>query len=224
VFFSLGGTPYQCSGTVVRAKTKRLVATAGHCVFDQREGGFARNWVFIPAKSGGSEPYGRWTARRLATTSQWADSTRDSNINNDDVRFDVGFATLRKRNGKRLQNVVGARRVAFDLGRDLHFDAFGYPAQDGFSGSEPYVCSSKALGKDGGPPPQATRIDCNMTGGASGGGWIAGGGRLNSVTSYGYECSPVDLDCLINGNPEEDRLFGPYFGAAIRNVYRSERR
>jgi V8-like Glu-specific endopeptidase len=225
VLFSLGGTNYQCSATVIRARNKRLVATAGHCVFDAREGGFARNWMFIPAKDGGSEPFGRWTAKRLATTRQWAQSTRDANINNDDVRFDVAFATMRKRGGRRLQNVVGARGIAFNRGRNgLHFNAFGYPAESPFGGTQPYVCSSNELGTDSGPPPAATRISCDMTGGASGGGWVIGGGRLNSVTSYGYECSPVDLNCLINGNPEEDRLFGPYFGETVKDLYRSQRR
>jgi hypothetical protein len=223
VFFRLGGTSYQCSATAVTSKTRRLVVSAGHCIFDAREGGFANNWMFIPAKDGGSEPFGRWTASRLATTRQWARSTRDGNIANDDVRFDVGFATMRKRHGRRLQNVVGARGIAFN--RDPgHFDAFGYPAEGGFSGTEPYVCSSRNLGSDSGPPPRPTRIDCDMTGGASGGGWVIGGGRVNSVTSYGYECSPIDLDCLINGNPEEDKLFGPYFGETIKDLYRRVRR
>src|SRR5690606_13796409 len=34
VFFTLGGSNYYCSATVVNAKTRRLVVTAGHCAYD----------------------------------------------------------------------------------------------------------------------------------------------------------------------------------------------
>jgi V8-like Glu-specific endopeptidase len=220
VLFSLGGTPYQCSATSVTAKTKRLVMTAGHCVFDAREGGFARNWMFIPGKSGSSEPYGRWTAKRLATTRQWAESTRNNSINDDDVRFDVGFATMQKRKGRRLQSVVGARRIAFNRSPG-HFDAFGYPAQAPFDGSEPYVCSSPNLGRDTGPPPRPMTIDCDMTGGASGGSWISGH-RITSVTSYSYEPSCTIIVC--GPDPDGDRLYGPFLGETIQDLYRSQRR
>lgn len=215
VFLTLDGVDYVCSATVVRARTKRLVVSAGHCVFGF--GQFATNWMFIPGKDGADEPYGRWIAGRLATTPQWQAS--------EDLRYDVGMATMRRRNGKRLQNVVGARGIAFNQGRDLRFRAFGYPAEAPFNGNQLYRCNSPAQGHDQGPPPQPTRIDCDMTGGSSGGGWVMGRGRVNSVISYGYECVITDLLCqVLGGNPEEGKLFGPYFGATIKKLYRSERR
>ena len=209
VVFTLDGLDYVCSGTVVWAKTRRLVVTAGHCVYGF--GQFATNWMFIPGKEGTAEPYGRWTARRIATTTQWRAS--------EDLRYDVGMVTMRARNRKRLQNVVGGRGMAFDRGRSLTFDAFGYPAV-GFSGTQLYRCHSAAEGVDSGPSPAPTRIDCSMTGGSSGGGWVLGNGRVNSVVSYGYEAGCP----IICPNPEEGKLFGPYFGDVIHDLYRSERR
>ena len=44
-------------------------------------------------------------------------------------------------------------------------------------------------------------IDCDMTGGSSGGGWIAGGG-VASVNSYGYSTLP-------------NVMFGPYQGSVV---------
>jgi V8-like Glu-specific endopeptidase len=211
VFFHLPSGNYVCSGTVVRARNKRLVVTAGHCVFG--DGAFADNWMFIPAKNGGSEPFGRWTAARLAAPVQWQGA--------EDVRYDVGMAKIRKR-GRRLQRVVGARGVAFNKGRDLRFNVFGYPAEPPFSGSELWRCDSRAQGTDSGPSPKPTRIDCNMTGGSSGGAWVLGGGRVNSVVSYGYEC-PVPLPPFCD-NSEQGKLFGPYFGTVIERLYRSQRR
>jgi hypothetical protein len=50
------------------------------------------------------------------------------------------------------------------------------------------------------------------------------GDKLNSVVSYGYECGvilPLPIPC---DNPEEGKLFGPYFGDEIKQLYRSQKR
>ena len=49
-------------------------------------------------------------------------------------------------------------------------------------------------------------IDCDMTAGSSGGGWIAGT-TLLSVTSYGYPSS-------------SDHLYGPYMSRSAKSLYR----
>ena len=209
VYYHVPSGDFVCSGTVVRARNKRLVVTAGHCVLDN--GTFADNWMFVPGKEGSAEPYGRWTAKRLAAPVAWQSA--------EDLRYDVGMATMRKRNGKRLQNVVGARGLAFDKGRNLHFDAFGYPARSPFNGGQLWRCSSDSEGPDSAPPPAPTGINCDMTGGSSGGGWIIGGHRVNSVTSYGYD--PL---CPVCPDPDGEKLYGPYFGEVIHDLYRSQRR
>jgi hypothetical protein len=48
-------------------------------------------------------------------------------------------------------------------------------------------------------------IDCDMTGGSSGGGWIAGG-SVTSVNSYGYTTLP-------------NVMFGPYQGSVAQSLY-----
>ena len=75
-----------------------------------------------------------------------------------------------------------------------------------------YRCDSRAQGTDnGGPSPKPTRIDCDMTGGSSAAAaGSSAGEKVNSVVSYGYECTiPIPPLC---DNPEEGKLFGPYFG------------
>jgi V8-like Glu-specific endopeptidase len=49
----------------------RVLATAGHCVFMQKEGGWPRSIDVIPGKFGASEPYGRATATRFASVEGW---------------------------------------------------------------------------------------------------------------------------------------------------------
>ena len=218
VFFTLGGVDYVCSGTAVNAKNKRLVVTAGHCVYST-VGGFASRWVFVPAKDGSQEPFGRWTARSLATTPQWRES--------EDIRYDVGMARVAKRGGRRLQKVVGARGIGFNLDPN-RYHAYGYPAEDPFPGDSLYLCNSPAQGSDQSESrPRPRRIDCDMTGGSSGGGWVVRERVVNSVVSYGYECitDPLDpLGVFPCNNPEDGKLFGPYFGSTVEKLYRSQQR
>ena len=212
VFFTLGALDYVCSGTSVKSDTKSLVVTAGHCIYSQMDG-YASRFVFAPARINGNNPFGRWTAKRLKTTPQWK--------NNENESYDVGMATMHKRNGKKLANVVGKRGIAFNKGRDLRFDVFGYPAESPYNGETMYRCDSPAQGTDNSMPnPEPTRIDCSMTGGSSGGGWVINGENVNSVISYGYECV---IPLPICSNPDEGKLFGPYFGGVIKTLYRSQK-
>ncbi len=215
VFFTLGGLDYVCSGTSTKSKTRSLVVTAGHCTYSEADG-YATNFMFAPAYDDGPSKYGEWTAAKLKATPQWEA--------NENISYDVGMATMQKLNGKKLAKVVGKRGIAFDKGRNVRFDAFGYPAEEPFDGESMYRCDSPAEGSDNGQnKPKPTRIDCNMTGGSSGGGWVVDG-KVNSVVSYGYECGvgplPLPIPC---NNPEEGKLFGPYFGSEIKKLYKSQK-
>ena len=214
VYFTMGALDYVCSGTVITSQIKRLVVTAGHCVYSSTDG-FATNWQFVPAYDDGARPFGRWTATRLATTPQWKAS--------EDIRYDVGMARMAKLNGKRLERVVGARGVGFNLD-PARYHAYGYPAEDPYDGEKLRMCNSRAQGTDeseGNPEPR--RIECDMTGGSSGGGWIVRERLVNSVVSYGYECI-VPIPFFPCNNPEEGKLFGPYFGDTVKKLYRSQQR
>lgn len=51
----------------------RVLATAGHCVFMQKEGGWARSIEVIPARHGGEAPYGRTASERFGSVAGWVD-------------------------------------------------------------------------------------------------------------------------------------------------------
>jgi V8-like Glu-specific endopeptidase len=210
VFLTIPGQgDFECSGTAVRSPSHKLALSAGHCVYDDITRTWATNWIFVPAYDDGTAPFGRWPARKLATTDQWRSG---------DFRYDVGAATLaRNRRDKRIQDVIGARGIVFNRERDKRYVAFGYPAAAPFDGEQPYRCDSRYQGDDQrSAPPRPMRIGCDMTGGASGGGWVIRDRYVASVTSYGYACLP--LLC-----PEPDKLFGPYFGSTIERLYDSIR-
>lgn len=193
-----------CSGTVINSRKRSLVWTAGHCVFASSGGSYVSNWMFVPGFSEHGSPYGEWPAKRLKTTRGWRTSAN--------FRYDLGAAVVAKdAEGRRLQELVGARRIGFDRPRDQSYETYGYPTIDRsteFPGTREYRCISTNAGADAplGSGPATLMIDCDMPAGASGGGWIVGR-RLLSVTSYSYSNDPA-------------HLYGPYLSKAAKALYR----
>jgi hypothetical protein len=196
VFFTDDGLNYVCSGTALLSGNKSVVWTAGHCVNDGANE-FHTNWAFVPAYADGSAPYGSWTARRLLTTTGWATSG--------DFSFDNGAAVVNLNGGRALTDVVGGRNPAFNYTRQQTYAAHGYPAAPPFNGQRLWVCTSPLRYNDTSANPPTMGIDCDMTGGSSGGGWIAGG-SVASVNSYGYSTLP-------------NVMFGPYQGSVSQSLY-----
>jgi hypothetical protein len=196
VFFTDDGLNYVCSGTALLSGNKSVVWTAGHCVHDGTTN-FHTNWSFVPAYADGSRPYGTWTARTLLTTNGWATS--------EDFSFDNGAAVVSTNAGSALTDVVGGRNPSFNYPRQQQYAAHGYPAGPPFNGQRLWRCDSPLVYDDTAANPPTMGIDCDMTGGSSGGGWIAGGG-VASVNSYGYSTLP-------------NVMFGPYQGSVSQSLY-----
>ena len=195
VYFTLGNANYVCSGTATSSTNGDVVTTAGHCV-NEGPGDYATNFAFVPAYWNGDRPYGTWVAETLLTTSQWA--------NQGDFDHDVGFAVMAEQGGQSLTQATGSFPIAFNLGYNLTFDAYGYPAARPYDGQTLWKCSGTATIDTTGSSADH-RLPCTMTGGSSGGGWITGG-KLNSLNSFGYR-------------GEKDVMYGPYFGNTEQAVY-----
>ncbi|WDF40748.1 peptidase [Streptomyces sp. T12] len=202
VFFSYQGRTASCSGNAVTSANKSTVITAGHCV--KLEGAWHTNWVFVPGYHDGQAPYGRWTASKTLSTPQWTAS--------EDINYDVGAAVVAPLDGKLLTDVVGGQGLAFNTGYNLRMYSFGFPAAAPYDGEKFIYCSGTTnrdflLSNDHG-------MNCNMTGGASGGPWFTqfnestGTGLLSSVNSFKYNFLP-------------NRMYGPYFGADAQNLYQT---
>lgn len=192
---------YSCSATVLDTANGRVIFTAGHCVYDSRLGRFAKDLTFVPAYSDGTAPFGTWRWTKLITTRQWV-LAGNSN-------FDYAAIKLEKLNATAIESVVGGRVLQTNVKRRQQYGAFGYPANHG-AGERMWGCLSGYAGKDPRPFRQgraATAMGCDMTAGASGGGWVNAAGRLVSVSSFGYRGQP-------------NVLYGPYLTAAARNIVR----
>jgi hypothetical protein len=196
VFFTDDGLNYVCTGTALLSGNKSVVWTAGNSVHDGATN-FHTNWTFVPAYADGTRPYGTWTARALLTTNGWASSG--------DFSFDNGAAVVSTNAGSALTDVVGGRNIAFNYPRNQQYAAHGYPAGSPFNGQRLWVCNSPLVYDDTSANPPTMGIDCDMTGGSSGGGWIAGG-SVASVNSYGYTTL-------------RNVMFGPYQGSVSQSLY-----
>ncbi|MCL8011764.1 peptidase [Streptomyces sp. AS02] len=202
VFFTYQGRTASCSGNAVTSANKSTVITAGHCV--KLEGAWHTNWVFVPGYHDGQAPYGRWSASKTLSTPQWTAS--------EDINYDVGAAVVAPLDGKLLTDVVGGQGLAFNTGYNKAMYAFGFPAAAPYDGEKFIYCSGTTnrdflLSNDHG-------MNCNMTGGSSGGPWFTqfnestGTGLLSSVNSFKYNFLP-------------NRMYGPYFGADAQNLYQT---
>ncbi|MEU4404054.1 peptidase [Streptosporangium sp. NPDC023963] len=200
VFFTYQGRNASCSANAVTSENKSTVITAGHCV--RMGGAFHGNWVFVPGYENGNRPHGTWVATTLYTTPQWN--------NSEDVNYDVASAVVAPLNGRSLTDVVGGQGVSFNQARRRQMHSFGYPAAAPYNGSRLIYCAGRAF--DDFLMSRDIGLNCNMTGGSSGGPWFldfnesTGLGTLNSVNSFKYAFAT-------------GWMFGPYFGTEAQAVY-----
>ena len=196
----------RCSGTSVNAPNLSVVITAGHCVNSGGPGGewYDHKWVFVPGYHNGERPFGVFAAKWIGSTRQWIGSA--------DENYDVGAAVVsRNERGQRLAVAAGADGIAWGLAPGQLFDVHGYPVAAPFDGSTQQLCLQTPYeGHDIAsffwPGPLNLAVQCNVTGGASGGGWTIPGGQLNGITTYGYRSDPATD-------------FGPYFGKAVGRLF-----
>jgi hypothetical protein len=232
VLFTMAGVDYVCSGSVAddssTSTSTSLILTAGHCVYDETNHAFAKNWMFVPNyEDGGSivtnpngthsftcdtTPYGCWTATALVTTTAWANGGASLAGFNDDYAFAVVGAGGTSGQAQ-LDSTVGSNPVAFNRSHPTLVYSFGYPQASPYDGQKLIYCSGNDVADTWGGTTDFG-LNCNMTGGSSGGPWYvgfnsgSGTGSLNSVNSFKYTAGRFTK-----------YMFGPYFGAYTLKTY-----
>ncbi|MFF7282110.1 trypsin-like serine peptidase [Streptomyces griseorubiginosus] len=235
VFFDSPEGTMVCSATVVADPAdpgrSNLVWTAGHCVHAGRSGGWYRNIAFVPsyndqALSGGElasatedelAPYGVWWADWAQTSQQWIAQGGPTGGAGAPYDFAVIHVTPEEGStGKSLEETVGsALPVNFDapaVARVESITASGYPAAAPFDGESLYQCQDRPgrlsiTASD----PTMYRIGCTMSGGSSGGGWVATGSDGEPALVSNTSIGPVSAGWLA----------GPRLGQVAEEVYDS---
>lgn len=185
-FVNASGADTWCTATAVKSANKSAVMTAAHCV---RRGSSPYNTnllaVFVPAYSKGKAPYGAFAVRSAATPRTWeTDSANDMAA----LVVDAG------KNGKKLTDAVGGQAIAFNRPVGGTISSFGYSATRPQRGEQLLRCVGTAKKERA-----EQSIPCDMTGGASGGPWLAdfdattGKGVLVSVNSSLDSLTPTKM-------------------------------
>ncbi|MFJ3224077.1 trypsin-like serine peptidase [Streptomyces sp. NPDC086783] len=235
VFFDSPEGTMVCSATVVKDPAhpgkSNMVWTAGHCVHAGKKGGWYRNIAFVPAYNNAGEnaaqlqdaskteiaPYGVWWSDWAQTSDQWIEQGGATGGEGAPYDFAVLHVTPEKgSDGKSLEETVGsALPVEFNapaVPEVSSITATGYPAAAPYDGQKLFQCTDEpgrlSIVKS---DPTMYRIGCTMTGGSSGGGWVAKGADGKPALVSNTSIGPVSSGWLA----------GPHLGAEAKGVYDS---
>jgi hypothetical protein len=226
VYFTLSGGNWQCSGSTTTDGNRAgysLVLTAGHCAVDETTGAFATNWLFIPdwdskpasfstACNSGATAYGCWTASALVVHAGFRYA---GGFNTQAISYDWAFAVVGPGGyGGTQLDALGAFGIQFSgVSSGDRLAAFGYPAAGKYKGNDLVWCAGDIFQDPYNSAGSTWGMACDMTGGSSGGPWLAGfnesngsGGTQSSLNSYGYSSL-------------KGYMFGPKFNSATESTY-----
>ncbi|TLS47484.1 hypothetical protein FE633_02950 [Streptomyces montanus] len=233
VFFDSPEGTMVCSATVVEDPAhpgkSNLVWTAGHCVHAGKKGGWYRNIAFVPSYNNDAKsaaelqgvtkeevaPYGVWWGDWAQTSDQWIERGGATGGQGASYDFAVIHVTPEEGSGgKSLEETVGsALPVDFNapaVAKVGDITATGYPAAKPFDGETMYQCQDKpgrlSITK---AEPTMYRIGCTMTGGSSGGGWVATGSDGKPALVSNTSIGPVTAGWLA----------GPHLGKEAKGIY-----
>ncbi|GAA2495073.1 hypothetical protein [Streptomyces longisporus] len=235
VFFDSPEGTMVCSATVVEDPAhpgkSNLVWTAGHCVHAGKKGGWYRNIAFVPSYNNAGRsaaqlqnatreeaaPYGVWWGDWAQTSQQWIEKGGETGGDGASYDYAVIHVTPEKGgNGKSLEETVGsALPVDFNapaVPKVSSITATGYPAAPPFDGQKMFRCTDRPGRLSiNASDPTMYRIGCTMTGGSSGGGWVATGSDGKPALVSNTSIGPVTSGWLA----------GPRLGAVAKGVYDS---
>ncbi|MFE0422672.1 trypsin-like serine peptidase, partial [Streptomyces sp. NPDC058953] len=198
-FINAAGADTWCTATAVKSANKSAVMTAAHCV---RRGSSPANtnitMVYVPGYDAGKMPYGAFAVRNVATPRTFEEESVD----------DVAALTVdADKSGRKLTDVVGGQSIAFNRPVGGTVTALGFSATRPQLGERLLSCTGVTKREDG-----TQFIPCDMTGGASGGPWLA---DFDATTGKGVLVS-------VNGSldsMEPTKMYGEVFGATAKKVY-----
>ena len=193
-----GGNHF-CTASVVARPGQDLLITAAHCINGGKNGGYRQNIVFIPGYHDGQAPFGVWEVKQLLVAPQWSSGS--------DPDLDVGFVLLDSRDGRNIEEVLGANQLNLDLGYRYLVRVTGYPA----SADAPITCANWTSQQS----PTQLRFECGgFTGGTSGSPWVT---RFDPHTRTGT------IVGILGGYQEGGNTpyisYSPYLGPAVQHLY-----
>lgn len=215
LYFNIDDNSYVCSASLIKTG---IVITAAHCVAQFGGSKFYTDFVFVPGKHFGAEPYGQWTAQSVVLKTVYYNGSDDCYAAGVVCRNDVAVIRLAAKTDDDGEDYyAGDSNMAGRFGFAVNNNGFnqfkealitqlGYPVSHD-SGLAMHENNSQSTQR-------AAFVDNNvissrMTGGSSGGPWIinhgykgslstpvgnsAGRNLVVGVTSWGYTSSSYKI-------------------------------
>lgn len=201
IAYTAGGKDHRATASAVTSPRRNLIITAAHVLFG------ARNAVFIPEYHNGEKPFGTWVVDKVFYDKRYVED-RDQDL-------DFAFATIRVRNGRTLQSVVGGNGLVTSRGFVNRVRVVGYPApQYQTPGRDVPVHCSNTTSRFRNYRYQV-EFDCDgFPSGTSGSPWIL---KYDSKTGRGYTNGVIGG--YENGGPNANISTTSYFDADIKTLY-----
>jgi V8-like Glu-specific endopeptidase len=222
LFFDTPEGPAACTASVVtdpdNPGKSNLVATAGHCVHAGAEGGWFRNVIFVPSYNDNNlpreeleqseldviAPAGIWWTSYVGTTEYWQDL--GANVGGSGAHQDFAVLKVEPEDTSVTQSLEEVAGGAYEIDFAApavsgigETEVIGYPVAPPYDGETMYSCAGELARLSMDPEqPGMYSAGCTMTGGSSGGPWIASD-KLVSVTSIG----PADNSWLAGPRLED---------------------
>jgi V8-like Glu-specific endopeptidase len=190
-----------CSAAVVQ---RRVIATAGHCLFDPATRRFFTNFFFVPGHDNGASPCGGYNWEFAAVTASWAASGRLPN------QADFGVLVAVNKFCK------GQTRIGLSLGwlgwrtnalRGNHVTILGYPCNL----DSCQILQSTNAQVTRAANPNSAEAGTFHEGGASGGPWVQDWG----ITASGQPANTLQIVGITSYQPTNRAL--NYLGSSVLN-------
>ncbi len=182
LFFTQYGVNYVCSGALVKG---HAFWTAGHCAHagNNDPNGWSYNAIFVPQYYYGSAPLGYCYVQNWWTPTDWYANGNPNGLDHDYAGGNVSCDI------PNITSYTGYMGLAWNQGYGQYWTALGYPQGAPFDGGRQIQCDSGLATYDFGSP-TTFGINCDMTGGSSGGPYTIWGSHINGNVSYGYSTLP----------------------------------
>jgi len=202
-FNGYGSGNAYCSASALNTNTKRVIITAGHCVYDN--GAWMSNPVFVPNYDGRNsdpDPVGIWSIYIMRTFNSW--------INSQDLTHDVGMATLY--NGgdynARIVDAVGGHGLSWNGSYSFDVSIFGYPSNRTNPNGRYTMWACWGTTFQSGSRDSIS--GCWFGPGASGGPWLY---QYSNTTGLGYVRSVTST-----WDPGTGQDWAPYFNNDVKTM------
>ncbi|WP_017329472.1 trypsin-like serine protease [Burkholderia pyrrocinia] len=185
LFFNIGSATYLCSASLIKPG---VIVTAAHCVANFGQKQFYSNWVFVPAYSNGTAPYGTWNGASATVMTSYYDGTDPCAVAGVICQDDVAVIVLSPQGGSYAGNSAGWygygwNGYSYNPSGLALIDQLGYPvALD----SGVYMERNESQGFVSAGNSNNTIIGSLMTGGSSGGPWLVNLGMPPTLNGTGF--------------------------------------